>query len=141
MYIRDIGLDVLAHSTSCGISPTLGMVMKLDRKIRDLEIFDLNSSPRADATQPVQAMVYQRNIMFCIKESALSYLHRLASITYCGRKQFTFGRPFFISALNENHADPLRSKFAGSVLAVYVILDAISSSFDGGSVTQVPVHF
>jgi hypothetical protein len=29
-------------------------------------------------------------------------------------------RPFFVSALNENLNDPLHSKFAGSVLAVYV---------------------
>jgi hypothetical protein len=80
IYIRDIALDVLAHSTTCGVSPTVGMVMKLDRRIRDYELFDMNSGPRADATQPAQAIVYQRNIMFCIKESTLAYLHRSVSI-------------------------------------------------------------
>jgi hypothetical protein len=76
IYIRDIVLDVLAQSTTCGVSPTVGMVMKLDKRIRDYELFDMNSGPRADATQPAQAIVYQRNIMFCIKESTLAYLHR-----------------------------------------------------------------
>lgn len=109
IYIRDILLDVLMHSTTCGAPPTLGTVMKLDKRIRSYELLDAVTSIEADSTQPAQAIVYQRNIMFCIKESALAFLHR----------------PFFVSALNENHADPLRSRFAGSVLAVHASASAL----------------
>jgi hypothetical protein len=70
IYIRDILLDVVAHSTTCGVSPTVGMVMDLDRRIRDYDLYGMNSGPAAPS------IVYQRNIMFCIKESTLAYLHR-----------------------------------------------------------------
>lgn len=78
IYIRDILLDVLAHSTSCRGTPTLGAVMKLDKRIRDYELLDAAIGIHSDATQPAQAIVYQRNIMFCIKEGTLAFLHRYA---------------------------------------------------------------
>lgn len=93
--------------------------MKLDRKVRDFPLFDLHVAPYADSTQPYQAIIYQRNIMFCIKESTLYHLHRYV---FGPRQEAAIlterYRPFFVSALNEKLKDPLRSKFAGSVLAV-----------------------
>jgi hypothetical protein len=76
VYVRDILLDALSYSTMCGISATVGTVMKLDRKIRSYGLFDMNVGPYTDSTQPYQAVIYQRNIMFCIKESSLYHLHR-----------------------------------------------------------------
>ncbi|PVG02035.1 hypothetical protein CPB86DRAFT_805078 [Serendipita vermifera] len=102
-FVKEILLPILENSTTCGRSATLGAIMKMDKKIREYPLFDMATGPKADATQPAQAIVYQRNVMFCIKESALSQLHRA----------------FFVSALNENLQDPLRSKFAASVLAVH----------------------
>ncbi|KAG8834954.1 hypothetical protein FRC17_006257 [Serendipita sp. 399] len=109
IFVRDILLDVLAHCTTCGATPTIGTVMKLDKRIRDYQLFGMSSQPQADSTQPVQATVYQRNIMFCIKESVICFLHR----------------PFFVSALNENLRDPLRSRFAGSCLALHASATAL----------------
>ncbi|KAG8843067.1 hypothetical protein FRB91_003615 [Serendipita sp. 411] len=111
LYVRDILLDVLAHSTACGSTPTIGTVMKLDKRVRVCQLFGMSTQPSGDSTQPIQATVYQRNAMFCIKESTICFLHR----------------PFFVSALNENLPDPLRSRFAGSCLAVHASASALLS--------------
>ncbi|KAG8756731.1 hypothetical protein FRC14_002685 [Serendipita sp. 396] len=111
LYVRDILLDVLAHSTACGSTPTIGTVMKLDKRVRAFQLFGMSTQPSGDSTQPIQATVYQRNAMFCIKESTICFLHR----------------PFFVSALNENLPDPLRSRFAGSCLAVHASASALLS--------------
>lgn len=82
-FVRDILLNVLAQTTLCGISPTMGTIMKLDKKIRNYELFGMHVAPYTDSTQPYQAVVYQRNVMFCIKESTLYLLHRFDITNLC----------------------------------------------------------
>ncbi|CAG7847818.1 SubName: Full=Uncharacterized protein {ECO:0000313/EMBL:CCA77892.1} [Serendipita indica DSM 11827] len=106
IYIRDILRDVLALHTMCGIGPTINEAMKLDMRIREYKLFDVGAVMQGNASVP---SIYQQNIMFCIKESTLCFLHR----------------PFFVSALNEGLPDPLRSRFAGSCLAIHASASAL----------------
>ena len=133
-------LDIIETCLLVGATPTVAAILKLDQRVRDyIAPVSLPLSPGEDHTQPVEATIFQRNVMFCVRETSKypfqtrlffytnSIFQRLCSSI--GEPVFLFAkdhhsylhRTLFIYALHEDVKDPLCSKFAGSVLSVYVV--------------------
>ncbi|KZV89930.1 hypothetical protein EXIGLDRAFT_838173 [Exidia glandulosa HHB12029] len=89
-----------------GVTPlAYGTVLRLDRLIREhpisdsLRLVNVGHLEAAEAT----ALILQRNTIFALTQKLLLYLHR----------------SFFAQALLEHPLDPLKSKYAQSVLASF----------------------
>ncbi len=131
-------LDIIETCLSIGATPTVAAVLKLDKRVRDYVVpVSIPLPPGEDHTQPLEATIFQRNVMFCVREASewsfqtrffrsINIFQRLCSLI--GKPTFLFAwgrhsyphRTLFIYALHEDIKDPLCSKFAGSVLSVYV---------------------
>ena len=64
-------LDIIEQCLSVGATPTVAAILKLDQRVRDYIVpVTLPLPPGEDYTQPVEATIFQRNIMFCVREAS-----------------------------------------------------------------------
>lgn len=64
-------LDIIEECLSVGATPTVAAILKLEKRVRDYTVpVDAPLPPGEDPTQPLEATIFQRNVMFCVREAS-----------------------------------------------------------------------
>jgi hypothetical protein len=103
-YVYSCLMPIIEQVLSTNNPPSYAAILKLDKKVREWvfpEHLQLPDPPGSDYTSI--SRILQRTIMFSTREITLMYLHQ----------------SYFANAVMEPPYDPLRSKYARSVLAAY----------------------
>ena len=70
-FVSTILLDIIEQCLSVGATPTVAAVLRLDQRVRDYTVpVDVPLPPGEDRTQPLEATIFQRNGMFCVREAS-----------------------------------------------------------------------
>lgn len=105
-------------------TPNYRVLQQLDRKVRDfytppsLQVPGFGG-PMADVDSVPVFLTLQRYIGFAIREMSKSDLHQSKDMHLRRTALFYMHRGFFARAIEDSPDDPLGSKYAPSVLAVY----------------------
>ena len=105
-------------------TPNYKVLQQLDRKVRDfytppsLQVPGFGG-PMADVDSVPVFLTLQRYIGFAIREMSESDLHQSKGTRSRPTALFYMHRGFFARAIEDSPDDPLGSKYAPSVLAVY----------------------
>jgi len=117
---------IVDKAFQAGKTPSYATILRLDADLRDncvypekLRVAGLDETATADPIPPPLAITMQRHALYMIREICVwDSLLRCLSLTFVPGILYLH-RGFVSQALHEGKVEPLRSKYAPSVLAAY----------------------